>query len=378
VGYRGTDGTQILNSKKLHKAFKGKNHQLLSDESLDGIVATMQAYFNKLEKEGIDVNQYTLMQVIDDLEQARKTLDYKKISLLSFSYGTRVALLYSYKYPNSIHRSVMAGANPPGHFLWYPEKTEEILNIWEEKYNEMGMGSLKGAIQKSFENLPKRWSFYRLDSDKIKATTFLSMSQNEMAVMVFDSYFRAANYNDYSGLFMVQFLYDVFMKKVIWGDMYSKGASADREFNTNYREILCASDKTTVLGPNMSLVLWGSIEAWNKELIPEEYRKLRVSQTETLIVSGNLDTSTPADYARDELMPYLPNGYQVILENFSHGDLSMAQPQNYFKLINAFFDTGKVDASVFSPQTINLNPKKKFHKIAKWGFPVIMVMKWFN
>ncbi len=91
-----------------------------------------------------------------------------------------------------------------------------------------------------------------------------------------------------------------------------------------------------------------------------------------------MDTSTPADYARDELMPYLPNGNQVILENFSHADLAMAQPENYHKLINTYFDTGKVDASVFSPHTIDLNPKKKFHKIAKWGFPVIMVMGWFN
>lgn len=378
VGYRGVDGTIILNSKKLHKAFKGKNNQLVSDESLDGIVATMQAYFNVLEKKGTDVTQYTIMQVIDDLEYARKTLGYNKINLLSYSYGTRVALLYCYKYPNSIHRSIMAGANPPGHFLWYPEKTEQILNIWEEKYIALGKGSLKGAMHKSFENMPKRWSVYKLNKDKIKAITFTSMSQNEMAVMVFDSYFRAANYNDYSGLYLVQFLYDVYMKKIIWGDMYSKGASADMQVNTNYRQILRAYDKTTVLGANMSLVLWGSIESWNKPLILEKYRKPMLSHTETLIVSGNLDTSTPADFARDELMSYLPNGHQLILENFSHAELAMAQPQNYFKLINTFFDTGKVDATVFSPQTIDFNPKKKLYKIAKWCFPVIMVVGWFN
>jgi pimeloyl-ACP methyl ester carboxylesterase len=378
VGYRGADGTCILNNKKLHKAFKGKNSQLLGDESLDHIVNTMQAYFNDLEKQGTDVSQYTIMQVIDDLEQARMTLGYDKINLLSFSYGTRVALLYSYKYPNSIHRSVVAGANPPGHFLWYPEKTEEILNIWEEKYKAQGMGSLKEAIQKSFDNMPEKWSFYKLDSDKIKTVTFLSMSQVEMAVKAFEAFYRAAGHHDYSGLYLMQLLYDVFMKKVIWGDMYAKGASADMQFNTDYRAMLRAYDKTTVLGANMSLVLWGSIQSWNKNLIPEEYQKPMLSQTETLIVSGDLDTSTPTDYAHDELMPFLPNGHQVILNNFSHADIAMAQPQNYFKLINNFYDTGKIDASVFSLQTIDFNPKRKFHKIAKWGFPVIMVMGWFN
>jgi hypothetical protein len=47
----------------------------------------------------------------------------------------------------------------------------------------------------------------------------------------------------------------------------------------------------------MSLLLWGTIEAWNKPLIPAEFRKPQLSQTETFIVSGNLDTSTPADFA---------------------------------------------------------------------------------
>lgn len=378
VGYRGADGSTILKNKKLAKAIMGKNHRLLSDESLDRIVTTMKAYFEELERQGTDITQYTMMQVIDDLEYARKTLGYGKINLLSFSYGTRVALLYSYKYPDSIHRSVMAGANPPGHFLWYPEKTEQILDLWEEKYKAAGKGSLKEAMRKSFANMPKRWSFYRLNADKIKVITFSSMSQSGLAVMVFDSYFRAAHHKDYSGLYLVQLLYDVFMKKIIWGDMYSKGASADKQAGINYREMLRASHQTTVLGPNMSLVLWGSIDAWDKTLIQEEYRNVRVSQTETLIVSGNLDTSTPADFTQEKLVPSLPNGHHVILKNFSHADIASAQPQSYFKLINAFYDTGKVDVSVFSPQSIDLKPKRRFHRIAKWGLPVIVIWKLFN
>jgi pimeloyl-ACP methyl ester carboxylesterase len=375
VGYRGADGSNVLTNKKLGKAFLGKNHQLLSDQSLDNMVATMTAYFDDLEQKGTDIQQYTIMQVIEDMEYARKQLGYDKINLQSFSYGTRVALLYTYKYPASIHRSVMAGANPPGHFLWYPEKTEEILNLWEAKYLAAGKGSLKAAMQKALDQMPKHWAFYRLDKDKIKSITFTSMSQNELAVMVFDAYYRAAQKGDYGGLYMLQFLYDKFMKKIIWGEMYAKGASADRQAELNYRQLLRASDSTTVLGPSMSLLLWGAIEAWNKPLIPEAFRKPQLSQTETLIVSGNLDTSTPADFAEQELMPYLPKGQHVVLQNMSHEDIANAQAANFQKLINAFFDTGVVDASHFKPHEVDLKPKRRFHRLAKLGFPVLVVMK---
>lgn len=378
VGYRGADGSVVLRSKKMFKALKGQKNHLLSDKSLNSIEAASKAYLAELKKKEIDITQYSIMQVIDDVEQARKILGYSKINLLSFSYGTRIALLYSYKYPTSLNRIVMAGANPPGHFLWYPDKTEQVLDKWDKIYVAYGKGSLKEAMKKAFDNMPRTWRLNKLDVDKIKAITFALMSTNETSVMAFDSYFRAANRKDYSGLYLMQFLFDTFMKKVIWGEMFAKGASADWQDGTNYRETLRKAGETTILGANLSLLLWGSMAEWDKTLIPEEYRKLRVSEIETLIVSGDLDVSTPTDFAKEKLLPNLPKSQHVILENTSHADIPLAQSQNYFKLINSFYDTGKADSTVFSEQKIELIPKRKFYKMAKWGFPVIMVLKWLN
>ena len=33
-------------------------------------------------------------------------------------------MIYAWRYPKSIHRSVMIGVNPPGHFLWDPKTTD--------------------------------------------------------------------------------------------------------------------------------------------------------------------------------------------------------------------------------------------------------------
>ena len=36
-------------------------------------------------------------------------------------------MIYAWRYPKSIHRSVMIGVNPPGHFLWSPKTTDALI-----------------------------------------------------------------------------------------------------------------------------------------------------------------------------------------------------------------------------------------------------------
>ena len=270
-----------------------------------------------------------------------------------------------------IHRTVMNGANPPGHFLWFPEKTEEILNKWETIYTSTGKGSIIEVMQTAFENMPDKWLLFTLDKDKIKNGTFVFLFSTNMAVMAFDAFFRAANHQDYSGLYAIQKAYDLFVPRNIWGDMFQKGFSADFDPEINYREYLRSFDESTVLGANYSLLLWGSSGTWKSESIPEEYKQLKLSHTETLILSGELDVSTPVDYTIEKLLPTLSNVNHIILANMSHTDVAGKQPENYKKTINQFFLNGEVINS-FELQTIDLKPKYKLSKIAKWGLPFLV------
>ncbi|NOT94241.1 alpha/beta fold hydrolase [Ferruginibacter sp.] len=159
IGYRGIDGSTILKSKKINKAMKGLNHQMLSDESLNNVEAKIKEYQVQLKKDGIDINNYTMIDVIEDFEYARKYLGYKNINTLSISYGTRIALLYSYKYPEVIKRTVMIGANPPGHFVWFPEKAEQILDMYDSIFKSQNVitykGQLKETMKKHLKNCPR-------------------------------------------------------------------------------------------------------------------------------------------------------------------------------------------------------------------------------
>lgn len=381
VGYRGADGSTVLHSKKISKASKGLHHKLLSDESIANFSRKSDDYLDKIQNEGIDISQYTIMEVIEDIEYARKALGYDKINLLSISYGTRVALLYSYKYPEVIKRSLMVGANPPGHFIWWPDKTDEIIDIYDSLYSKQKLvsypGSIRQAMRTAFLTMPKRWAGFKLDQDKIKIGIFALMYQKETAVMAFDALFKAAQRKDYSGLYAIQLAYNYFIPKSIWGDMISKGYTADFDATINYKEKLL-SYPPSCLGPNYSLLLWASVPKKLKRTIPEEYRHVRLSHTETLILSGNLDNSTPADYATQELLPFLPNGKQLVLKNMSHADLIFGQLNNYWKTVADYFDSGTVNDSLFHYEPVIFKPKRNLNKLAKVFFPVVFIMTILN
>jgi len=312
----------------------------------------------------------------------RKSLGYNKINLLSVSYGTRVALLYGYRYPNAINRSVMVGVNPPGHFVWWPKATEQIINeydsILQSKGESLNGLTINESIESSFSNIPKRWTFFKLDAEKIKATSFVLMYRKQSAVMVFDAYKRAVKKGDYSGLYLMQLAYDYLVPGMFtWGDLFNKGASADFDRNINFKELL--KPEKTKIGAPLSLLIWGGGEKWPVITIEEEYKKVQYSLIETLMIGGNLDISTPPNYAAKELLPNMPNAKQIILKNMSHADdLMYLQKDAFDSLISTYFDTGKVDYTLFSNDTIEFKTPVSFNGIAKVLYPVVFVMSLFK
>ena len=104
------------------------------------------------------------------------------------------------------------------------------------------------------------------------------------------------------------------------------------------------------------------------------------------MLSGSLDVSTPARNAREQLLPLLPNGDQVVLSGFAHtGDLINLQPEATRHLLATFFDTGEIDASLYRPHHVNFKPKLGFPLIAKLALSGVvltlivgLLLLWFS
>jgi hypothetical protein len=153
----------------------------------------------------------------------------------------------------------------------------------------------------------------------------------------------------------------------VWGQ-YAAFGRADAQVARDYFSSGGPDDGTN-LGRSATTYVWGGgrlADAWPAAPDENLYSKLRTSKVETLLVGGELDFSTPPQVMTKELLPYLPNGQQVVLPGIGHtGTFFAVQPEASSRLINSYFDTGEVDTSLYQPQTIDFNAASNFGKMAK-------------
>src|SRR5207248_7435393 len=126
VGYRGVDGSTRLDCPEVRSS-REHSRDLLSERSFRADAAAYRSCADRLRSNGVDLAGYSIPARVDDLELARRALGYHRIDLVSESAGTRTAMIYAWRYPNAIHRSVMIAVNPPGNFLWDATTTDEQI-----------------------------------------------------------------------------------------------------------------------------------------------------------------------------------------------------------------------------------------------------------
>lgn len=370
VGYRGVDGSVKLTSPEVGRALKGVGGDLLSTRSRENMRNAIAASVRRWQAEGVDLEGYSIPEVVEDLEAARSAFGYARVNLLSQSYGTRVAQVYGDRYPAWIHRSVMLGVNPPGRFVWEPETIDAQLEYYARLY-ERDLGhpvrrtDLAETMRHVLQNLPKRWLFVPIDPGKVKAVTFALLFHRGTAAMVFDAYL-AADRGDLSGLALLSVLSDFVLPPLAtWGDLLAKGSSADYDASRDYAVEL--SSPESVLGSPLSLLFFdGLAGSWPVPPVDGNLRQVHSSDVETLLVSGSVDGSTPAEFATRELLPQLKKGKQVIIAEAGHThDLWNLQPRATERLLTSFYDTGLGDDSLYTYTPMDFKVSFGFPKLAK-------------
>ena len=376
VGYRGVDGSVRLDCPEVTSALRGST-DLLSDGSFRAYADAFGACADRLTGEGIDVTQYGLVQQVDDLEAARVALGYGQIDLLSESAGTRTAMIYAWRYPESIHRSVMIGVNPPCNYLWDPKVTDEQIARYAEYCSKDPSCSertddLAATIRRAASDLPDRWYFLPIDRSAVRVVSFMGLMESTSAaapasgLLTLDTWLRVAE-GDPSGAWTAAVLGDVMFPEMFTWGQYAAAGSVD---SAAAREYFAAppAEGYDNLGYAASSFVWGGgrlAEAWPTAAGVDEYAQVRTSQVETLLISGELDFSTPPQISAEQLLPSLPNGHQVVLAGLGHTvDFWSHQPEAGERLITTFLDTGVVD-DAFRPVTPDFTPAMTHASIGK-------------
>jgi len=368
VGYRGLDGSVRLDCPEVESALKHST-DFLGEKSLRAYGEGFRSCAHRLTDDGVDLAAYGLTQQVDDLEAARRALGYKRIDLLSESAGTRTAMIYSWRYPTSINRSVMIAVNPPGNFLWDAKTTDEQIRKYSALCSEddscrKRSDNLAASIRRAVADIPDHWFFLPIKKGNARIASFYGLMESSseaapLSAPITLSTLLSADHGDASGFWFQSLLADfAFPTSFVWGQMAAAGrADAD----TAKRHFSSGDHRgESILGdPGTRFILGGGelADAWPANASENEYDRVRTSKVRTLLIGGALDFATPPQIATKELLPYLPNGHQVVLAGLGHTtSFWTEQREAGSHLINTFFDSGRVDDSFYKPMSVDFTP----------------------
>jgi TAP-like protein len=276
----------------------------------------------------------------------------------------------------------MIAVNPPGHFLWYPETTDQQIRRYarlcaQDTNCSRRTDDLAATLQESFANVPGRFWGLPIGKGNARTASFWGLMESAQeaaplsAPMTIDAWLSAAE-GDSSGLWFDSFLADLaFPQSFVWGGMASFARSdakaVERYYSTVRGGIIGAPATDFVFARG------GLMRAWPANPTENDYTRVRDSKVPTLLVGGELDFATPPQVATRELLPHLANGRQVVLRGFGHTTTFWnEQPKANERLLNAFFDRGAVDASLYVPGEIDFTPEVTQTALGK-GFAATMM-----
>lgn len=349
VGYRGMDGSVSLKLPEINQLFK-ETPNILSHEGLVTLGGKINQIIEKFQTDQkIDLKQYSFIDVVDDMEKARKALGYKRINLSGYSFGGAIAYAYCVRYPQSIHRVLFTEAAFPFNVgLTKPSVIDAHFNSLNESWkknpdNLRRSPDIVQTIRNVLKTLPKDWNGVRIDPDRTKLMTWGSLNTGAMTAQCFAAYVSAEN-GDYSGLVQLSQFWNTIVDVFNWGDMISKTFSTDTGETKDFEAAL--NPEGSIVGSPLSLLGWGLRQHtnWPVKPLPEAHRKLRKIDTESLLVVGTKDmmASVQRDY-----MPYFTHGHLVAHENMGHMDLPSLQIEATRYMEKMFFLEGTVDISKF-------------------------------
>ena len=384
VGYRGVDGSVRLDCPEVESAFK-QSTDLLAESALRDRAEAYRACADRLSQDGVDLRGYSLPQRVEDLEAARKALGYGRVDVVSESAGTRTAMIWAWRHPASIHRSVMIGVNPPGHFVWDAKTTGEQVQRYAALCKADDACSsrtrdLTASLHSAFGHIPGHWWFLPIKEGNVRAAAFWGLMHATTdgggpltAGWTIDSLIRADD-GDGAGAWFLSLMADLaFPKAQVWGDA---AAVARTDAAAARRAYAQHQTRGSVLGsPGADLIWVGGklLDAWPASPDENEYARVRDSKVETLLINGELDFATPPQWATRDLLPHLPNGQEVVLRNTGHtDDFWSSEPDKGTRLIETYLDTGRVDRSLATRKPVDFTPVVGHAGIAEIALGVML------
>ena len=366
VGYRGVDGTPNLRHLLLDDIFKTPD--MLSRSSLKKIGKKVTQAVKELQAKGIDVAEYNIQNVVDDMEAVRAALGYEKINITGGSYGGAVVMVYCLRYPERVHRAIMIEAAFPydiafGKSEGVDARLNHLNELWKKEPKALKRSpDIVQTMRNVLTNMPEEYNGIPIDPSKIRFMTYFGISfQRSYVNMIFNAYVSAGN-GDFTDIALMSLMYDQFFSKMgNIGDLLAKTFSSvtdpDRDFVSELE------DPASVIGSPLSMLAWGSFQYsdWPVKPFPIEHPLPQKSNVETLIIYGSKETGEPF---REKYASTFTNARWVILDDLGHMDIWTITGEGIHNLMLGFLDKGVMDTSkIVLPPKWDFTPEVTFQQM---------------
>lgn len=321
---------------------------------------------------GFDPASFSTAASADDLEDLRRAVGAPKLSLLAFSYGTRLALATLQRHPASIGRVVLASVNGPDNVLKLPSTLDQKLRtVFQIAESDTALGAKPGELVDALQRIRQR-----LRSAPLRfAATSVSTSPRTLVVGEDGLHALVALNIDNPRLpAMVLALGrgdSAILQQFAEGGYRALGVGPT---NLMARAMNCSAERSPAklsrIGAEAPSSLLGDpVDNW---LLTDEYcatigsftaatmREFRGrvhSSVPVLFLSGTLDSNTPPSNVED-IASGFSNGIHVIVENGQHETLPIPAVQAVILDFFAGRDVSTRRIEIAVPRFLGINAAK--------------------
>jgi pimeloyl-ACP methyl ester carboxylesterase len=300
-----------------------------------------------------DLRLYTTPIAMDDLDEVRSALGYRRIDLFGTSYGTRAALVYLRRHSNHVRSVILKGVVPMNLILPHiiaPDAQRSLNLLFKDCAADKSCRQMVPNLKREFEVVlerlnkePARVSLLdpgtgRAEQIEISrgvfATTLRSLLQNITTTNQVPMLINQAFKNDFAPFARLALtIRRGAADSLSYGMFLSVISSEDVPLTSS--KVVARKARGTFLGDYYARQVMRAAAIWPHGERPRGYNQPVRSNLPVLLISGYLDPATPPDGAA-ETARHLPNSLHLLIRNASHSYAGLSPCVD--KIMAAFID----------------------------------------
>ncbi len=329
VNMRGTGGDNDLQCE-LHGG--DENIQGYLENPFD--VAEFQVCLEKLKKK-FDLTKYSTPIAVDDLNDVRKALGYKKINLMGTSGGTRSVLVYMRRHPETVRSAILIGVVPLAfrNPLYHPGGAQNAIDLlFKECLNDSACNDAFPTLEEEFWIVLERLEEGPVQV-KIAHPVTEEMIEVRISLQAFTEAIRSMMYSIRLSRRVPLYIHQAFLGN--FGPITEMAVRLERgsQLGLSLGLLLCVTcsgdvariekeeipqeTKGTYRGDVRVRSQMAVCDIWPKSELPDNYADPVNVNIPVLLFSGRLDPVTPPRWG-EEAAHHLPNSLHVVAPG-AHG-----------------------------------------------------------